>query len=102
MSEDNLTQRDILFQMMTDVRETRKEVVDQRLLLTQHMEASIARDQIMHNIKENVEKIEVRMEQLSLRVSVLENLKLKLVGIWLVVSAVGYLVLDFIYRKFLG
>ena len=80
--------------MMTDVRETRKEIIDQRLLLTQHIEASVSRDEMIREIKVDVEKIEIRVGKL-------ENFKIKIVAIWSVVSVSMYFFIDFLIKKFL-
>jgi hypothetical protein len=94
MSDDHISQKDILLQMMTDVRETRKEIIDQRLLLTQHIEASVSRDEMIREIKVDVEKIEIRVGKL-------ENFKIKIVAIWSVVSVSMYFFIDFLIKKFL-
>jgi hypothetical protein len=94
MSNENFTQKDILLQMMTDVRETRKEIVDQRLLLTKHIEASASRDELIRQIKTDVEKIE-------LRVGKLENFKLRVVAIWSAISMAFYFGIDFLIKRFL-
>jgi len=94
MSDDHISQKDILLQMMSDVRETRKEIIDQRLLLTQHIEASVSRDEMIREIKVDVEKIEIRVGKL-------ENFKIKIVAIWSVVSVSMYFAIDFLIKKFL-
>lgn len=94
MSDKELSQKDILLQMMTDVRETRKEIVDQRLLLTKHIEASVGRDELIREIKQDVEKIEIRVGKL-------ENFKVKLIAIWSAISVVIYFFIDLFIKKFL-
>ena len=90
---DKISQKDILLRMMDDVRETRKEITDQKVLLTKHVEASLERDKTMSEIKSNVEKIEIRVGKL-------ENFKVKLIAMWAVVSVLVYLALDTFVRKF--
>ena len=89
MTDDHISQKDILLQMMSDVRETRKEIIDQRLMLTQHIEASLSRDEMIREIKVDVEKIEIRVGKL-------ENFKIKIVAIWSVVSVSMYFAIDFL------
>jgi hypothetical protein len=92
MSEKEISQKDILLQMMTDVRETRKEIVDQRLLLTKHIEASVGRDELIREIKTDVEKIEIRVGKL-------ESFKLRIVATWSVISVFIYLAIDIFVKK---
>jgi hypothetical protein len=75
MPEETLTQRDILLQMMKDVQDTRREVENQRVLLTEHVQSSIGRDRLIKEIKDDVERIEVRVGKL-------EGFKIKAITIW--------------------
>ena len=92
---DDFTQKEILLKVMSQVDSIQQSVTSQQLLLQKHIDASVTRDELIRQIKQDVEKIEIR-------VGMLEGFKIKLAGIWLVVSFAGYFIVDFLYRKFLG
>lgn len=95
MAGDDFSQKEILLRVMSQTDSIQKSLIKQELLLQQHIDASINRDELMREIKLDVEKLE-------LRVGSLEILKFKIAGMWLVVSFVGYFAIDFLYRKLLG
>jgi len=62
MSSDNFTQKEILLQVMTELRDLRTEMGDQRVLLQTHIEASNNRDQKIAHIEKKVDEIEKQLD----------------------------------------
>jgi len=62
MSSENFTQKEILLQVMTELRDLRTEMGNQRILLQTHIEASNNRDVRIAQIEKKVSEIEVKLD----------------------------------------
>jgi divalent metal cation (Fe/Co/Zn/Cd) transporter len=62
MSSDNFTQKEILLQVMTELRDLRTEMGNQRVLLQTHIEASNNRDAKIAHIEKKVDDIETKIQ----------------------------------------
>jgi hypothetical protein len=61
MANDNFSNKDILLQIMSEMRELRTEVGNQRVLLQTHIEASNNRDVRIGHIEKKIGEIEVEL-----------------------------------------
>ena len=93
MNDDSFSAKEILYQLMSDVRSTRNEIVEQRLMLTEHIQNSKDRDKQIKEIKLDIEKVEVR-------IGALEGFKIKLLAIWGAIWSVATLLAVFLLDKF--
>jgi len=64
MSEQGFSQKEILLQLMAEMRETRKDIAEQRTLLQTHINASIGRDEKIAELTKQVRVIEEQLEAL--------------------------------------
>ena len=64
MSENGFSQKEILLQLMQEMRETRKDIAEQRTLLQTHINASIGRDEKIAELTKQVRTIEEQLEAL--------------------------------------
>jgi hypothetical protein len=64
MSEDGFSQKEILLQLMTEMRETRKDIAEQRVLLQSHISASVGRDEKIAELTKQVSTIRTDLEAL--------------------------------------
>ena len=64
MSEQGFSQKEILLQLMAEMRETRKDIAEQRTLLQTHINASVGRDEKIAVLTEQVAIIEKQLEEL--------------------------------------
>ena len=92
MNDDSFSAKEMLVQLMADVRSTRNEVSEQRLMLMEHIQASGARDTQIKEIKRDIEKVEVRL-------GMLEGFKVRVLAIWGAVWSVATLLAVFLLDK---
>lgn len=64
MAEEGFSQKEILLQLMAEMRETRKDIAEQRSLLQTHINASIGRDEKIAELTRQVRTIEEQLEAL--------------------------------------
>lgn len=82
MSGDNFTQKEILLQVMKELRELRVEMSDQRILLQTHINASVERDVKIAEIKKEVDDIKRDLDEV-------KGFKVKVLTVWAVVVAIA-------------
>lgn len=64
MANDGFSQKEILLQVMAELRETRKEIAEQKILLQNHINASIGRDEKIAELTKQVAIIQTELEDL--------------------------------------
>ena len=82
MSGDNFTQKEILLQVMKELRELRGEMSDQRVLLKTHINASVERDLKIADIKREIDEIKKDLEEV-------KGFKIKVLTVWAISISVA-------------
>lgn len=93
MESEGFSVKEILIQLMADVRSTRTEINEQRIMLTEHIQSSKDRDKQIKEIKTDIEGIEIRIGKL-------EGFKIKVLAIWGGIWSVATLLIVYLLDKF--
>jgi cob(I)alamin adenosyltransferase len=88
MSDSNFTQKEILLQVMSELRELRLEMSDQRVLLQTHIQASGERDHKIAEIKKEIDEIKKDIEDV-------KGFKIKVLTVW----AIGIAIASFLANR---
>lgn len=88
MTSDNFTQKEILLQVMKELRELRAEMSDQRVLLQTHINASVERDVKIADIKREIDEIKKDLEEV-------KGFKIKVLTVW----AIGISIATFLANR---
>jgi hypothetical protein len=88
MSSDNFTQKEILLQVMKELRELRSDVADQKILLQTHINASAERDLKIAELSRKMDRVESEIEEM-------KGFKAKVLTVW----AIGIFLATFLANK---
>jgi hypothetical protein len=73
MQNDSFSQKEILLQLMTEMRETRKDIAEQRMLLQSHINASIGRDEKIAELTKQIIELTKQMSTVRTDLEAVQN-----------------------------